>query len=315
MVLGVCIVSCSDDDDQETRQYLHGVLDKASGLRVRSVGDYTYYYADNGRITSVCDDDRSDSYVFKYNPDRIIYFSDGEEDETYTVGYNGSGHLTNLSESWNGSWEDYSMQCTLSYDGDGHLTKISGSGTEIGIERQERYKNEWTFVYTLSWRNNKLMSCVYNSNVYHSKDGAYTDTDTWIFSYDDDSIENVYRQWTPSLACGLDGDEIGLWLYAGLMGVGPTMLPTSVEETNICYEDGESDTLNNSYTYRYGFNDNGSVSYLTIKDKDKYGDEERYDFTYDYAGDNSDKGTRSVMSQLPVSGKKLTHRFGRMLKR
>lgn len=93
------------------------------------------------------------------------------------------------------------------------------------------------------------------------------------------------------------------------------MLPTSVEETNICYEDGESDTLNNSYTYRYGFNDNGSVSYLTIKDKDKYGDEERYDFTYDYAGDNSDKGTRSVMSQLPVSGKKLTHRFGRMLKR
>lgn len=81
MVLGVCIVSCSDDDDQETRQYLHGVLDKASGLRVRSVGDYTYYYADNGRITSVCDDDRSDSYVFKYNPDRIIYFSDGEEDE------------------------------------------------------------------------------------------------------------------------------------------------------------------------------------------------------------------------------------------
>lgn len=314
MALGVCIVSCSDDDDQETRQYLHGVLDKASGLRVKQVDDYTYYYADNGRIDSICDDGCNNCYVFKYNPNRIIGISRGEVDELYTVDYNSSGYLTVFGGSWRDSFGEWSYSgnysFTLRYDGDGHLVKMSGNGKESSIGPDSvRYDEDWTQTTTLTWDNNKLMKVVLVSN---SNDDDEPYTETREFSYDDGNYVNEYRQWTPSLADDF-GDDIALLFYAGMMGVGPTMLPTSVEETNICYEDGESDTVNNSYTYRYGFDDNGSVSYSTIKDK--YGDEERYDFTYDYAGDNSGKGTRSEVSQLPVSGKKLAHRFGRMLKR
>lgn len=326
MALGVCIVSCSDDDDDNggSASTFAGVLDKESGLRVKSVDNYVYYYDDNGRIDSVCDFDSirnsglvSDladvnRYVFKYKPNRIISFYDGKEDGVYTVGYNNSGYLTRLSGSWSESWDDSSasgnIQYTMTYNAVGRLTKVSESGMQSGIENGERYNDKWKGTTTLIWSSNKLMRIV-SSTDYGDEE---PDTHMWVFSYDDDNYKNVYCQWTPSLTDGF-GEAMRLLFYAGVMGVGPTMLPTSVEEVDRYYYDGELFTSNYSYTYRYGFNDNGSLSYCTTIEDNEY--EWRCYFKYDYAGDNSGKGTRSEVSRLPASGKKHAHRFGRMLKR
>lgn len=273
LLLLCVVVSCSkDDDDSGSASTSAGVIDKKTGLRIKSCGNYNIYYNDDGRLNYI--DDGYRKWMFSYKPDKIT--EKGGDEGILNVGYNGSGYLSSVKFSdvdTEGRWNE-NESSTLSYDGSGHLINISGSGHEIGTENGKRYDESWTFSYTFTWRNNLLQQMVYiEKDVEDGETETYTEK--WIFSYDNDSYENVYRQWTPSLVEYLENFE-ELLAVVGLLGVGPNMLPSSADVTEEEYYDGKSHTYNNSYTFRYGFNSNGSISYTTANGT-------RCNFSYDYA--------------------------------
>ena len=106
-VLSVGFTACGGDDDDEggsgggsgSPKSGVGVLDKKSGLRLKSVGDYTYYYNNKGLIDYIAD--KSDRYEFSYNPNKIYVVDNyDKDDESLSVSYNGSGYLSAISYSF-----------------------------------------------------------------------------------------------------------------------------------------------------------------------------------------------------------------------
>ncbi len=309
-VMCVGFVSCSSDDDKEgsgSASTSAGVIDKKTGLRVKAFGDYKVYYLDDGRIDYIRDN--YGKWSFSYSPNKIsfteTYNGYNSDEEVIRVSYNSSGYLSSTSFSDSGlydgeKWTE-SSEATLSYDGNGHLTKIAGSGKASGTEKGYTYNDTWTFSYTLTWRNNLLLQVVWTEK--ETGNGEIeTETETWSFAYENDSYENEYKQWTPSITQWLDDIE-EFFAYVGLLGVGPKMLPSSAEKYEEEYYDGKMHTDEDSYWFGYGFNKNGAVSYSSINST-------RYDFSYDYAEINS-KNTRSDISQERERGNTLHRLFKR----
>ena len=293
LVVTIGLYSCGDDDDEVSAgggkaSTSAGMLDKKTGLRIKSFGNYSVYYSDDGKIDYI-----RDSYgrwTFSYNPNKITFVESyngySSDEESLSVGYNSAGYLASTSYSDSGQdgndkWNE-SSKATLSYDGSGHLTKIVISGKESGTEDGERYSCTWDDTYTLTWRNNQLTQVVGTEK--EVEDGVTeTETETWTFSYDSDNNENIYRQWAPSIGQCIGGDMEEIFAYVGLLGVGPSVLPSRYEEE---YYDGKLRSYENSYAYRYGFNNDGSIAYTYVNNS-------RYDFSYDYAETNN-RPTRSA---------------------
>ena len=307
LLLLCVVVSCSkDDDDSGSASTSAGVIDKKTGLRVTSVGNYRIYYDDKGRVDYIRDN--YEKWTFSYNPNIITYYERYNDDDggKYNVGYNGLGYLASLNYSdsnqdGNDKWSE-SANVTFSYDGNGHLTKISVSGKYSGTEDGERFNETWTDSYSFSWGNSRLQKVVYTEK--YVEDGeTETEKETWIFSYDNENYENAYQQWVPSIVGYFEGQE-QVWAWVGLLGVGPNMLPSSAENTEEEYYDGKSYNHNNSYTFRYGFNSDGSISYTTINGT-------RYNFSYDYAENDSRKNAPTPGVQEREFVKSLRHVFRR----
>lgn len=307
-LLSPSMSACGDDEDDGAASTSAGVLDSRTGLRVKGFGDYRVCYDSKGRIDYIRDD--YGEWEFSYNPNKIsyveIYNGQRIEDETLSVSYNSSGCLSSANYSDSGQDEDEkwneSSQASLSYDGSGHLTKITGSGKESGIEKGERYSESWTFSYTLTWRNNILQQVVWTEK--WVEDGeTETETETWTFSYDNDSYENEYHQWAPSIGRWLDDIE-ELYAYVGLLGVGPSKLPSSAEKYEEEFYDGKNHTYYDSYSFSYGFNSDGSISYTFVNGT-------RYSFSYDYAEINGGKTRASVSMTDKDIVRKMHHLFKR----
>ena len=319
-VLSVGFTACGGDDDDEggsgggsgSPKSGVGILDKKSGLRLKSVGDYTYYYNNKGLIDYIAD--KSDRYEFSYNPNKIYVVDNyDKDDESLSVSYNGSGYLSALSyslekEETEGLWSE-SAKANYSYDGSGHLTKIAGSGKEIGTDDGERITYTWTFSYTFTWRNNKLMQVVWTET--EIEDGeSYPETETYTFQYENNDYQNAYCQWAPSIARALEDFEECL-AFVGLLGVGPTMLPSSGERYEEYYSGGKKQTETKEYTFTYRFNSDGSINTATVNSSS-------YKFAYDYAGDEDYSKSRSIavdqneqQEQFVKSMRQMLHRKGR----
>ena len=276
-----------------------GILDKESGLRLKKAGDYTIYYDDNGRIERVTEG-RYATYLFGYNPNTFSYvdswYGDEEPNEIYKVGYNGSGFLSSMNYSFedvneDGYKESESGEASISYS-NGHVTKITMSGKGSFYEDDYRYSWTGTGSVTFTWSKNRLVKVTWKE----TEKGAgetWNYTEEWVYGYED-ADENIYLQYTPSLAYAME-DNLDIFAYVGLLGEGPDVLPSSAtyyeEETS---SDGDDYTNEKTYSFRYGFNKNGSVSYTYVNNS-------RYDFSYDYAE------TRSMAwgdSQTKVAGGK-----------
>ena len=292
------LASCGDDDDDGNAPTKAGVLDKKTGLRLTRCGDYRIYYDDKGRIDYIRENYYNSYYnewTFSYSPNTITYRDRNDSKaEVLNVGYNSSGYLSSmkLSDSGQDSYESWtvSSSTTLSYDSSGHLTKITGSGKETGEKRGERYSETWDVSCILNWRNGLLMTVTWTET--EKEDGeTEKDTETYTYHYDNDGYENKYRQWTPSVGYWLELDDIEAQLaYAGMFGIGPDMLPSSVEMDSEEFYDGSwHKNKSRSYSFRHSFNGDGSVSYTTVGGT-------TYNFSYDYV-DTDSKDTRAASSQ------------------
>ena len=285
--LSVGLYSCSSDDDGDgggKASTSAGVLDKRTGLRITSYGStydtYRVYYLDDGRIDYI-KQGSYEQYKFSYSPNRITAYYGSEEEEVLNIGYNGSGYISSIKSSYSGEgsgerWTETS-NATLSYDSNGHLTKISVSGNETSTDMDtgERTTEKWTGNYTLLWRNNLLMQVVVDETEIEGGEKE-TETETWVFSYDNSSYENVYCQWTPSISSIFGDGIVEMLANLGLLGTGPIMLPSSGECHEESYYNGSNHSYDRSYTYRYGFNSDGSLSSATVSGT-------TYRYSYDYA--------------------------------
>ncbi len=275
LVPATLFTSCSDDDDNGGPSTQAGIVDSETGLRLTGFGNYSYSYDSKGRLSEISSSGKS--YEFTYNPNKIIgKYEDEYEDVIISVGYNGAGYLSSYSESW--VYEDWSESGTasFSYDGSGHLTKISGSWKGSGIDDGERYSESGTTTWNFTWSSNRLTKVVVTDKV----DGHTNYTETTTFSYNGD-YDNPFRQWTPSLAYVFtdSGETPALMSFAGLLGVGPSELPSALEYE---WEDlEEDDEGSDSYNISYSYNSEGAVRVTRIGGAS-------YTFYYDYADSDDD---------------------------
>ena len=288
----IAFYSCGDDDDdvapgKGTPSSEAGLLDKSSGLRVRSVGNYTFEYDSKGRIDYVSEGSYF-GYKFTYNPNKITGEYYGEEELSYAVGYNGNGYMSSLS--YNYSDENETGTATLTYDSDGHLTQVSTSYKEGKYEDGVRYYESEQGTSTMTWKNGRLTKAVAKLT-WKERDGdSGTETDTWTFDYSDYALENYYNKYLQMphpILRAFDLDDGEFMAYVGLLGNGPKYLPSSAERVRVEYENGEEDRDERHYSFSYGFNNDGSLSYCND-------DGSRYSYSYDYSGADSHKAP-SVM--------------------
>lgn len=293
----LALTSCGGDDEVGggSGSTTTGVVDPKSGLRLASYDDpsyasYTYQYTDDGKLAKICGP--SESYEFSYAPNKVTGTSGDEgeiKDMTCSLSYNGSGYITALDMSWDiyiNERKDLSgsEKATLSYDGSGHLIKATSTYIERGTNDDETYSSaeSWTGVFT--WTNNRLEKVV---TKWKSDDGE-SESATITFEYDG-GYTNPYRQWSPSLTDVVMGSFLSLSAYVGLLGVGPTELPSSSDVEWIWSESDEVDT---EYAiFDYTFDREGALGYSYING-------ERYSFGYDYTDSKETRTAVNISNEL-----------------
>lgn len=284
MAATVSLVSCGGDDDEEggSASTTAGVFDKSSGLRLSRYGYVYYDYDTNGRLSEISGGSFG-FYRFSYNPNKITSYYNNEVRCVMDVSYNGSGYITRINYSYNNGTGGSN---SYSYDKGGHLTKITSTSTDTEHDGGVEYNITYDETTTFTWSNNRLTRAIWVCKETGGSDGTVTDTEDYIFNYDGD-YDNPFRQWTPSLTfiTGFETDFEECVASVGLFGIGPVELPSSCSysetDTSSSYNDG------NDYTFRYTYNNNGTVNTTYING---YG----YSFSYDYVGsDSNDAKTRA----------------------
>lgn len=280
-------ISCGGDDGESssgggTVPTNAGTLDHDSNKRIKSVGNCSFYYKDNGQLDYIINSSRR--YDFNYDPNTIVETYNGAVKTTYNVSYNSSGFLTriefNKSYSEGKNTETHSVSTTLTYGSSEHLVAITSNN-------QNEYKNVkgyGTLKTTLNWQNNILTSVVCDES--EQEDGGVIEyyRETYTYNYDNASLNdyhNKHHQYTPSIVKFM-GDEFGdddlgrALAYVGLLGRGPLYLPIS----SVDLDEDINSTSSNPYhkernrSFSYGFNSDGSLSYTIV-------DNSRYNFGYE----------------------------------
>ena len=285
MTISVSFVSCDNDDDNGSSgvnnvSALTGIIDKESGLRLKSLGDYTVYYNSEGLFDSIAHtDDYLDDYAFRYGPDKITYthgyFFDFSRE--LSVKYNKSGWMSSYESKETGDWSPSKVEAywngtgtaTFTYDDEGHLTSITRSGAETGLELKGPYTSSWLEEITLTWENGLLKEMKYNETGFEN---ARTWSGVYTFSYDTEYM-NKYKQWVYIYIFGQYND---IFLpYLGLLGVGPDKLPSTVIFTFTDKYGKVGDSGTETYPCSYEFNADGSVAKAN-----------GWEYTYEYATDS-----------------------------
>ena len=291
-LLSVGFVSCSGDDDdfvnpgQGKPSTSAGLLDKSTGLRITSVGSYSFEYDSKGRLDYV-KTSSSRGYRFSYNPNKI-YYNDSEK-EAFLVGYNDSGYLASMSYTASESGEELTGMATLSYDDEGHLVQVNQTYTETENEYGKRYKGTEQSTLTLTWKNGLLTKAI-DKWTWKDDEESGTETLTWTFEYSDNAMENYYNkylQMAQSVLRPIDIDDNFPYIgYIGLFGKGPKYLPSSAQcEKKRDDRQGNRQSQNQNtqtYNFDYGFNNDGSINYCSFNGSRQY-------YTYDHSGGSSHK--------------------------
>ncbi|MBR6196658.1 MAG: hypothetical protein IKQ72_03580, partial [Bacteroidaceae bacterium] len=168
------LVSCDNDDDNGSNgadnvSALTGIIDKESGLRLKSFGEYTVYYNNEGLFDSIAHKDYLDDYAFQYGPDKIRRRNNSFYNYVteFAVNYDKMGRMTSyesqetgssiyFENNWNGTGS-----ASYTYDKDGHLTSMTQSGGETGIEKGKPYTASWLEKVKLTWENGLFKEIAY----------------------------------------------------------------------------------------------------------------------------------------------------------
>ena len=272
--------ACSDDDD-DGYDMSATIIETEDGdkLQVTRAGSIYYGYDDDGYINYL--DWYGDEYEGSDNATKF-YYSDGDEEESVQLSYNGSGYISNVTDKGTYYYDDdeyYSWEeiASYSYDSSGHLTKISYSGKETDVYDGDKESYSFSGTITLTWSDGLLTTYVHSDKY---SDGE-TDIETYEFDYNDGQYANAYNQHTPS-SVGCGDDLLALaFAFAGLCGKGPDYLPRTVDYSEYWAYDDEVYEYSGSTTYKYGFNSDGTVDYeCTSSGKSykyfEYGDADSY---------------------------------------
>lgn len=304
LMAGVSLASCGGDDDDDSAgsgsaPTTAGVVNKTLGIRLTGYAGYTYYYAEDGRLTRISNGNVI--YSFSYSPNKITYTDDGE-DEEISVSYNGSGYITALSSSSSETEEDEkwteSSKASMSYDGSGHLTKVSTSYNDHGTDSDgDSWSESGNATYTYNWSSNRLTT-ITGSGEDNDEDGKQASSATFTYSYEN-ATANPLLQMAPSIAHYITGDneyDISLeelLAYAGFFGVGPAELPSSLTYKTSEY-DGQS-TYSGSDSFSYTFNDNGSLATARLQNS-------THSFSYSYTTNEETDNSTAMVKTTKVGG-------------
>lgn len=265
-VMATCMLaftSCSDDDDD------NGGAPSGNGSALVTEAKVLLDY-----ISYKDDYDEDILFMYKYDEqfrpyfcteldeyDDIFYidYKAGKIDmwdelEGLSISFNSKGYITKISGSWNykNDEEDYSSKGSLTYsfnyDASGQLVGVDMSDNETEVDGSYVYNNKTTTKGTLTWKDGNLM----NSESTTTFSGDYKGTYKDVLSFTYGNQPNKYRQY-PGLMCD---DDMG-FTGAGLLGVGPKMLPKTI--TNYYSEDDEYED-EYGYTGTFTLNDDGTIN-------------------------------------------------------
>jgi hypothetical protein len=258
--LALCVIiapvftSCGDDDNDEPG---NGAIVEIDGTRLTSMNNAAITYDRDGRLTRI-----ASPYSISINYDEgTITTLDDYEEGALDVRFNGSGYISELSNSWDyteidgGDKYQYkgSGKMRFSYNREGNLIRIDCSNSEIEKDFSDGTTEKFSEEYTVSykWENGNLVEVVESGK--ENEDG-YVDnwTDSYVISYGNES--NKFLQMPMNLSY-IAFDESGFQVLAtaGLFGNGPVKLPNYISESDDeGYESGHS--------IDFTLNDNGSIA-------------------------------------------------------
>ncbi len=298
---GMAFTSCSSDDDEGSASSDAGVMGDNAKVRVTQVGNYRFYYDEKGRIDHILDGSYEE-YQFTYDPNKVISrdseYDEGEDE--LSISYNSKGFVQKLDYSTSFTEGKYTYDIegssSYSYDGQGHLKQISSTIKEKRTGNGKASIEDGKYSTSFTWENDMLVS-IYCYET-ESEDGeTETSESTCTLTYATDNLENYlnkYYQYTPPISDQLEGVGDGeleeALAYLGVMGKGPKYLPISFKEKWEEYYDGETDSGSSTKTLKYGFNSNGTISYVTVNNS-------RYNYSYSYLQDEEE--SKSNMNYAP----------------
>lgn len=268
-------VSCSSDDDDDDNDGGNAsgkvpspVFVDLDGNKVQisSIGDYSFFYNEAGRLTSFSRYD--DTYTVDKSSFTISkkYYDDGYDIFTAYVTLNNEGLISTIRyvDEWtedNGTGFE-KEDCTISYT-------YNSSKQLVGVSSnyREDVRNGTTqslITVTLTWENDNLIKSVLEeetSRTYQGSTGEqhsnWTTTISNTFNYGTQS--NPVKQFPYSMSGVISyskSTDLGMCLL-GLLGVGPANLPTS-STTVTTYSSGSPNTSNS--TYSFVLNSNGTIN-------------------------------------------------------
>ena len=185
--MSVSFVSCDDDDDDnvssgvDNGSALTGIIDKESGLRLKSFSKQVLHYSDDGMLESVTGsyDNMEDQYTFDYPANQIIEtwrYSEGETGtQIYSVKYNKQGFITVFDTDYEEEGYATSEKNSFNYDSEGHMSSCSLYGVIDRIKDGERLYLEWNYKVSFDWKDGLLL--------YLAFDGEETENETNFVSH------------------------------------------------------------------------------------------------------------------------------------
>ena len=309
MTMSVGLVSCDNDDDNgisgvNNVSALTGIIDKESGLRLKSFGNRVLHYSDDGVLESITysDDDMEEQYTFDYPANKIIEtwkYTNGETGtQIYSVKYNNQGFITLLDTEYEEDNYAISEKNSFNYDSEGHLSSYSTSGVIDKTSDGERLYMTWNYKVTFDWKDGLLQYLTYDG------EGTENETKHSVFYkykyYYDADYHNKYKQWGIYHGFPTVGDSYFLLPFIGLMGIGPDRLPSRMTYIG---NDNQEDP-DHKWNFSFTFNEDGSLATMA-----------GFKFSYEYANGNGKTrlAAPSVMTVEDGTGFRPKHRHGRHL--
>ena len=280
--MSLSFVSCDNDDDNvssgvDNVSALTGIIDKESGLRLKSFSKQVLHYSDDGILESVTGsyDNMEDQYTFDYPANQIIEtwkYSEGETGtQIYSVKYNKQGFITVFDTDYEEEGYASSEKNSFNYDSEGHMSSCSLYGVIDRIKDGERLYLEWNYKVTFDWKDGLLL--------YLAFDGEDTENETKSSSsyklkyYYDADYPNKYKQWGIYHGFPTVGDTYFFLPFIGLMGIGPDRLPSRMTYIG---NDNQEDP-DHKWNFSFTFNEDGSLATMA-----------GFKFSYEYANGNGE---------------------------
>ncbi|MGN0069787.1 MAG: hypothetical protein ACI350_08700 [Prevotella sp.] len=226
-------------------------------------------------------DDYDDIFYIDYKAGKLYFYDEDYENQPFSISFNSKGYITKVSGNYSIEDGEYgaesgSVTHSLSYDANGQLVAMESvyneKYTENGIVHTDKDVNK----ATVTWKDGNMMKWE-SIHTYEYKGGerVYTGTDKSSVSFTYGIKPNKYRQY-PGWVCD---DDMGFF-GAGLVGVGPKMLPQTITEYISEAYDGETYEDEDSYTGTFTLNEDGTINTEKWTDNETAGRIDQYMFHY-----------------------------------